>query len=109
MWPQISSTQVLSVEVFDSDLVGDEELGRLDFDIGARLRELPLDCRDATWQQAFPLEKARPPAGAPASASPWLSHSRPPISPCNKSTLKPQSNALPIVCTLARLFNHVFV
>ena len=57
MCPQIEATEVLSVKVLDRDMLGDEDMGRMEFDLGAALRELPLSCRDATWQQAFPLQK----------------------------------------------------
>lgn len=55
----MAATEVMTVEFYDDDLIGDEFLGSFTFDIGAELRKLPLDCRNAEWHQAFPLEKAR--------------------------------------------------
>ena len=60
LWSQILATEVLSVQVYDRDMLGDELLGVMEFDIGARLRELPLSSREATWQEAFPLQKVGP-------------------------------------------------
>ena len=57
--PQMAATEVMTVEFFDDDLIGDEHLGSYTFDIGAELRKLPMDCRNAEWHQAFPLDKAR--------------------------------------------------
>ena len=65
------------MDFYDDDLIGDEFLGSFSFDIGAELRKLPLDCRDAAWHQAFPLEKARPlPAQCPLSSAPSEPHRR---------------------------------
>ena len=55
---QLSANEVMKVEFYDDDLIGDEFLGHLTFDIGAELRKLPPDCRNAEWHQAFPLDKA---------------------------------------------------
>ena len=51
------------MEFYDDDLIGDEFLGSLSFDIGEELRKLPLDCRNAEWHQAFPLETVHPAIG----------------------------------------------
>ena len=56
---QMSANEVMKVEFYDDDLIGDEFLGSFTFDIGEELRKLPIDCRNAEWHQAFPLEKAR--------------------------------------------------
>ena len=54
------------MEFYDDDLIGDEFLGSLTFDIGEELRKLPLDCRNAEWHQAFPLEKVPRPCARPS-------------------------------------------
>jgi len=56
----MAATEVMTVEFYDDDLIGDEFLGSLSFDIGEELRKLPLDCRNAEWHQAFPLDKVGP-------------------------------------------------
>ena len=56
----MAATEVMTVEFYDDDLIGDEFLGSLSFDIGEELRKLPLDCRNAEWHQAFPLDKVTP-------------------------------------------------